>query len=75
MQVSARQHDTGIVGVPGDPSAAHRLRYLPRETGPVGELGQQRGARVGDQILAVDRYFRATDRAITVRLQGAHRCW
>jgi transposase-like protein len=41
-----------------------------RATSAIGELAQQRGARVGDEIAAVGSYLGAADRAATMHLQG-----
>ena len=69
------EHDARVMGVPGDPALTHCHRHRPGETGAIGKLGEQRRARVGDEVPPVRGYFRSTDRAITVHLQGALRSW
>ena len=65
------EHDTGIMGVPGDPTVLHGHRHGLGQPAAIGQLGQERGTGMADQILPVGYHFGATDRAITVHFQGA----
>ena len=59
-------HDTGIVGVPGDPAVLHGHRHGQCQSAAVGHLSEQRMTGMADQVLPVGYHPRATDRSTTV---------
>ena len=69
------QHDTRIMGVPGDPALTHRHRQRVGQTGPISHLSQQTGPGVRHQIFAVNSHQRTTDTSITMHLQGEPFPW
>jgi hypothetical protein len=47
------EHDARVVGVPRDAAVGHRHRHRLCQPDPIGQLAQQGGAGVRDEILAV----------------------
>jgi len=60
------EDDTGIMGVPVDPTALHGHRHGLGQTAAIGQFSQEGGTGMGHEILAVGYHFGATDRASTV---------
>ena len=69
------EHDTGIVGVPGDPALGHGHRTSPRSDPLRSASSASSACRADTRFLPVRVHLGAPNRATTMHLQGALRFW